>query len=75
MASGIAAKKGRALGVAFADYMMTLTDMFVTNDGMQQYLFHNNRNGTFTERALDAGAALSKIAGNCPAWGCLSGLR
>jgi hypothetical protein len=59
--SGIAAKKGRALGVAFADYDGDgLTDIFVANDGMQQFLFHNNGNGTFTERALDAGAGLSE---------------
>src|ERR1700694_30629 len=59
--SGIAAKKGRALGVAFADYDDDgFTDIFVANDGMQQYLYHNNRDGTFTERALEAGAALSE---------------
>ena len=59
--SGIAAKKGRGLGVAFADYDGDgFTDIFVANDGMQQYLFHNNGNGTFTELALDAGAALSE---------------
>jgi hypothetical protein len=58
--SGIASKKGRALGVAFADYDDDgFTDIFVANDGMQQYLFHNNGNGTFTECALDRGAALS----------------
>jgi hypothetical protein len=58
--SGIAAKKGRALGVAFADYDGDgFTDIFVSNDGMQQYLYHNNGNGTFTEVAMDAGAALS----------------
>lgn len=58
--SGIAAQKGRALGVAFADYDSDgFTDIFVANDGMQQYLFHNNRNGTFTECALDNGAALT----------------
>jgi hypothetical protein len=58
--SGITAKKGRALGVAFADYDRDgLTDIFVANDGMQQYLFRNHGNGTFTECALDAGAALS----------------
>jgi hypothetical protein len=58
--SGIAAKKGRALGVAFADYDGDgFTDIFVANDGMQQYLFHNNGNGTFTECALESGAALS----------------
>ena len=59
--SGIASKKGRALGVAFADYDDDgFTDIFVANDGMQQFLFHNNGNGTFTERGLEAGAALSE---------------
>jgi enediyne biosynthesis protein E4 len=58
--SGIAGKKGRALGVAFADYDADgFTDIFVANDGMQQYLFHNNDDGTFTECALESGAALS----------------
>jgi hypothetical protein len=59
--SGIAAKKGRALGVAFADYDGDgFTDIFVANDGMQQYLYHNNGNGTFSEVALEAGTALSE---------------
>jgi enediyne biosynthesis protein E4 len=58
--AGITANKGRALGVAFADYDGDgFTDIFVANDGMQQYLFHNNGNGTFTECALDAGVALT----------------
>ena len=58
--SGIAAQKGRGLGVAFADYDGDgFTDIFVANDGIEQRLFHNNGNGTFTECALDAGAALS----------------
>ena len=58
--SGIAALKGRALGVCFADYDDDgFTDVFVSNDGMRQFLFHNNGDGTFTERALEAGAALT----------------
>lgn len=59
--SGIAAKKGRALGVAFADYDQDgFTDIFVANDGMQQYLYHNMGDGTFKEVGLEAGAALSE---------------
>ncbi len=59
-ASGIASKPGRSLGVAFNDYDADgFADIFVANDGMEQFLFHNNGNGTFTERALDAGVALS----------------
>lgn len=58
--SGISKTRGRSLGVAFADYDDDgFPDIFVANDGMEQFLFHNNRNGTFSERALDAGAALS----------------
>jgi enediyne biosynthesis protein E4 len=58
--SGIAAKKGRALGLAFADYDGDgFTDVFVANDGMQQFLFHNNGDSTFTERGLEAGAGLT----------------
>ena len=59
-ASGISAKTGRGLGVAFADYDGDgFTDVFVANDAIEQFLFHNNGNGTFTEVALDSGAALS----------------
>jgi len=58
--SGVAAKKGHGLGVAFADYDGDgFTDIFVANDVTNQFLFHNNGNGTFTECALDSGAALS----------------
>jgi hypothetical protein len=58
--SGIAVKKGRALGVAFADYDDDgFMDVFVANDGMQQYLFHNNGNGTFSECGLECGAGLT----------------
>src|SRR5438552_1173345 len=58
--SGIAAVKGKALGVAFNDYDADgLPDIYVANDGMEEFLWHNNGNGTFTNRALEAGVALS----------------
>jgi hypothetical protein len=58
--SNIASIKGHALGVAFADYDGDgFTDIFVANDVVEQFLFHNNGNGTFSEQALDSGAALS----------------
>jgi enediyne biosynthesis protein E4 len=62
--SGIASKKGHGLGVAFADYDGDgFTDIFIANDGMQQYLWHNNGNGTFSEVGMEAGAALNQDGG------------
>jgi len=58
--SGIAAKKGKSLGVAFNDYDGDgLPDIFVANDGIEQFLFHNKGNGRFEERALQTGVAYS----------------
>ena len=58
--SGIGRIKARSLGVAFNDYDGDgYTDVFVANDGMQEFLFHNNGNGTFTERALEAGVGFT----------------
>jgi hypothetical protein len=58
--SGISAKPGHGLGVAFADYDGDgFTDIFVANDAIEQFLWRNNGNGTFTEVALNSGAALS----------------
>ena len=56
----ISAQPGRALGVAFNDYDGDgRTDVLVANDGMEQFLFHNDGDGKFSERALEAGVALS----------------
>ncbi len=61
LSSRIGAKKGHGLGVAFADYDGDgFTDIFVANDVTNQFLFHNNGNGTFTECGLESGAALSE---------------
>jgi hypothetical protein len=58
--SGIASVKGKGLGVAFNDYDGDgFVDIFVANDGMEQFLFHNKGDSTFEERALETGVAFS----------------
>jgi hypothetical protein len=57
--AGIAPFAGRGMSVAFADYDHDgHPDVFVTNDNMPNFLFHNRGNGTFEEIALLAGVAL-----------------
>jgi enediyne biosynthesis protein E4 len=57
--SGVAAFKGRGMGLAFADYDGDgRMDAFVTNDKMPNFLFHNLGGGKFEEVALEAGVAL-----------------
>ncbi len=58
--SGIAGFTGKGMGVAVADYDGDgYPDLFVTNDTLPNFLFHNLRNGKFEEVALDAGVALN----------------
>jgi hypothetical protein len=53
------AKPGKGLGVAIADYDHDgYPDIFIANDSMPEFLFHNKRNGTFEEVALESGAAV-----------------
>jgi enediyne biosynthesis protein E4 len=57
--SGIAASVGKGMGVAVADYDGDgFPDVFVTNDKMPNFLFHNLRNGRFEEVAFQSGGAL-----------------
>lgn len=57
--AGIAKYAGRGMSVAFADYDGDgWPDVFVTNDNMPNFLFHNLGNGKFEEVALAAGTAL-----------------
>lgn len=57
--SGIAAHRGRGMGVVSADYDGDgRMDVFVTNDNEPNFLFHNLGNGKFEEVGLLAGVAL-----------------
>ena len=56
--SGISKYVGKGMGLAFADYDDDgFTDIFVSNDTFENYLLHNNGDGTFTNVALLAGVA------------------
>ncbi len=58
-ASGIAAHVGKGMSVAIADYDGDgYLDVFVTNDKVPNFLFHNNGDGAFEEVALFNGGAL-----------------
>ncbi len=58
--SGVGAKPGNGLGVVTFDYDNDgWQDIFIANDSMANFLFHNNRDGTFREVGYMAGAAVS----------------
>ncbi|MGB7167815.1 MAG: VCBS repeat-containing protein, partial [Acidobacteriaceae bacterium] len=49
----------KALGISIADYDGDgHPDLYVANDSMVEYLFHNKGNGTFEETGLEAGVAV-----------------
>jgi enediyne biosynthesis protein E4 len=59
-ASGIGPKAGNGLGIVTFDYDNDgWQDIFIANDHMPNFLFHNNRNGTFSEVGYLAGVAVS----------------
>lgn len=52
---------GLNLSVGAADYDNDgWPDLFVANDGIEAYLYHNNHNGTFTNVAMTSGVALTE---------------
>jgi len=58
--SGIGLKGGNGLGVVTFDYDNDgWQDIFIANDHMPNYLFHNNRDGTFREVGYLAGVSVS----------------
>lgn len=58
--SGLGAYLGKGMGVAVADYDGDgWMDIFVTNDSIPNFLFHNLGHGKFEEVAMLAGVALN----------------
>jgi hypothetical protein len=59
--SGIAAHRGKGMGVAFLDFDHDgKLDVFVANDTTPNFLFHNEGNGRFREVGVRAGVALNE---------------
>ena len=60
-AAGIANPEGKSLGVAFADYDGDgRTDIFVANDSVRCFLYHNDGDGKFSDVALAAGTGYNE---------------
>jgi tetratricopeptide (TPR) repeat protein len=58
--SGVAKHIGKGMGVAVADYDDDgFVDVFVANDTLPNFLFHNNGRGGFEEVGLTAGVAVN----------------
>jgi hypothetical protein len=59
--TGIAAHPGKGMGVAVGDYDADgRLDIFVANDTMPNFLFHNRGDGKFEEVAVQAGVAFNE---------------
>ena len=57
--AGIRAYVGKGMAAAVADYDQDgRPDIFVTNDKLENFLFHNEGNGKFRDVALQAGVSL-----------------
>jgi len=58
--AGVGDPSGKTLGIALLDYDSDgWLDMFVANDTEPNKLYHNNKNGTFTDEGITAGVAFS----------------
>jgi len=61
--AGIRQHVGKGMGAAMADYDRDgYPDLFVTNDKLPNFLFHNRQGRKFEEVALEAGVALASHA-------------
>ncbi len=71
-AAGIYEPKGKNLAVGAADYDNDgWPDLFVANDGLNAYLYHNERNGKFDEVGIISGMGLT-ARGSVMAAMCIS---
>jgi hypothetical protein len=62
VASHVGQYRGKGMGVAFADYDGDgFTDIFISNDTYPNLLLHNNGDGTFTDKAAEAGVAYNEM--------------
>ena len=60
-AGGLDADRLRGLGAVWGDYDDDgWPDLFVANDAHPNLLYHNNRDGSFSERAFEAGVAFDE---------------
>jgi len=68
--AGIAGLKGRTMGVTAADFDRDgYPDIYVANDKSENFLLHNQRDGTFREIATQAGVAFGQNGENTSAMG------
>ena len=68
--SGIAGLKGRAMGVTASDFDRDgYPDIYVANDKSENFLLHNQRDGTFREIAVQAGVGFGQNGENTSAMG------
>ena len=59
--AGITAYLGKGLGVTVLDFNDDgYSDVYVANDSVTNFLFRNNKDGTFSEIALETGVALDE---------------
>ena len=65
---------GKGLGVVFMDYNDDdHPDIFVANDAVQDFLYHNNGDGTFTDVAITSGVAYNSEGRATASMGISSG--
>ena len=59
--AGVSDPKSKSLGIAVVDFNNDgYSDLFIANDTQPNKLYRNNKNGTFTDVAVQAGVAFSE---------------